>query len=253
MTVNETPVSKFSLPVQICSGVSFSPENKSYISTGTVHYVWVFGVDSSNLDNPTYTYNAPGTQHVSLRAISGAGCSSISKDSIEVLNTNVSTFTANHIGFGRVTFAPTDATGTTYSWNFGDNTLGSGKNPTHQYVGGTYQVSLTVTNASGCSTTSTSTVVINVTGISQANGNVDTIKVFPNPFAIQTNVVYTLNHEAKVAIEVIDILGNRVAYTESTWQQAGENHFVFNGPKPGTYFIKMIIDGTLFVNRVVQQ
>jgi gliding motility-associated-like protein len=49
--------------------------------------------------------------------------------------------------------------GTTYTWNFGDGQTATGPNPSHTYLfGGTYTVTLTVSNAAGCTSTATQTV-----------------------------------------------------------------------------------------------
>jgi probable HAF family extracellular repeat protein len=55
-----------------------------------------------------------------------------------------------------------DGDALTYAWNFGDNSpLGSGANPVHEYgAWGTYTVTLTVTDAAGLSSTSTTTATI---------------------------------------------------------------------------------------------
>jgi gliding motility-associated-like protein len=61
-----------------------------------------------------------------------------------------------------VTFTNTSTgtvAGTTYLWNFGDATTSTLQNPTHTYAaGGTYNVTLTVTNFAGCSSTFNLTV-----------------------------------------------------------------------------------------------
>lgn len=49
--------------------------------------------------------------------------------------------------------------GTTYNWNFGDGTNSTNENPSHTYAfGGTYNVTLTVTNTAGCISTFSQTV-----------------------------------------------------------------------------------------------
>jgi PKD repeat protein len=70
--------------------------------------------------------------------------------------------------------APSGQTLTTYAWNFGDGTSGTGVSPTHSYANvGTYNVSLTVTDTGGQTSLSKTTAQI-----SQA----------PNPLSIKATV-----------------------------------------------------------------
>jgi gliding motility-associated-like protein len=48
---------------------------------------------------------------------------------------------------------------TSWQWNFGDGTTSTEQSPTHIYAPGTYQVTLTVTNAGGCSSTVSNSVI----------------------------------------------------------------------------------------------
>ena len=59
--------------------------------------------------------------------------------------------------------APYGGPGSTYSWNFGNGTTGSGQTPSKATynVPGTYTVSLTVTGGNGCSITTTTEIIIN--------------------------------------------------------------------------------------------
>ncbi len=53
----------------------------------------------------------------------------------------------------------------TYAWNFGDGTLGSGAQPTHAYTAaGTYTVTLTITDVSGAQASGSTTATITVPG-----------------------------------------------------------------------------------------
>jgi gliding motility-associated-like protein len=65
----------------------------------------------------------------------------------------------------------TPASNSTYLWTFGDGNTSSSQSPTHVYtVGGTYNVSLTVTDALGCSRT-TSQIIVFETPATPAPGS----------------------------------------------------------------------------------
>lgn len=68
--------------------------------------------------------------------------------------------------------------GTTYLWNFGDATTSTQANPSHTYAaGGTYNVTLTVTNFAGCSSTfnmSVTALAIPAVSIAGNDGDGDT-------------------------------------------------------------------------------
>ncbi len=70
---------------------------------------------------------------------------------------------SNLLGSTLVNFVNTSTTNsgfiTSYAWNFGDNSTGTGASPSHTYANlGTYGVSLTITTSSGCSNTFWDTV-----------------------------------------------------------------------------------------------
>ena len=263
ITVNPAPVAAFyASGNSVCDGHAVTFYNQSTVaSSDTMRYIWSFGDgDSSTATNPTYAYTKAGVNSVVLKAISASGCSSTATNTVTSLAVNSSAFSVHFGGsFGghaHYGFLAADQTGTTYSWNFGDSTISYGKGGAyHEYVNsGTYKVTLTVTNANGCSSTTTQTVVVDAySGIEQSTTENLHISVFPNPFKTQTNVVYTLKQDASVEIQAFDINGRLIAHVENTMQPAGDHSYIFSGPNPGTYLIKMIIDGRPYVSRVVQQ
>jgi PKD repeat protein len=122
---------------------------------------WTFtgGVPASSTDqNPTVTYNTPGTYAVTLNATNQYGTGTFTKtDYITVLSGKpVADFSASSTDIaagGTVTF--TDAstnTPTSWSWTFAGGTpaSSSAQNPTVTYsTAGTYAVTLTATNSYG--------------------------------------------------------------------------------------------------------
>lgn len=77
------------------------------------------------------------------------------------------TLTANglNVAFDGSGSSDPDGTVSSYAWNFGDGTTGSGGSPTHTYVSsGTYSVQLTVTDNGGATGTKTTSVTVSNPG-----------------------------------------------------------------------------------------
>jgi len=126
-------------------------------STGSVtSWAWTFGDGgSSAAQNPSHTYNNPGTYTVTL-TVTGPGGSDSKIGTIKATTTApVANFTANPTsGPAPLAVQFTDtSTGSinTRSWDFGDGSGGStAQNPSHTYTNpGTYTVTLTVTGPGG--------------------------------------------------------------------------------------------------------
>ncbi len=74
---------------------------------------------------------------------------------------------------------------------------------------------------------------------------------FPNPFNPSTTIIYTLPVDAHVTLEVIDMLGQRVAMLAHGSMEAGYHDAVFNASAnaSGMYFYRLIaagVDGNLY-------
>ena len=131
------------------------------LSTGEItSWSWDFGdAGTSPAQNPSHTYNTPGTYTVSL-TVTGPGGSDteIKTDYITVTPpAPVADFSADPTsGTAPLAVNFTDlSTGsiTNWSWNFGDGGTSTEQNPTHTYnTAGTYTVSLTVTGPGGSDT-----------------------------------------------------------------------------------------------------
>jgi len=150
-------------------------------STGATNYWWDFGDpnnpnDQSTDENPSYTYPTGGEYDVVLVAEPGGLCTDTAFITIflypflvpgMIIDPNCSS----------VPSIFTDASVTDYSyvdswlWDFGDGNTSSDPNTNHLYAdGGTYDVSLTITNEVGCEETLTESVTINPSPIT-AIGN----------------------------------------------------------------------------------
>jgi PKD repeat protein len=131
------------------------------LTSGNVtNWAWVFpgGIPSvSNQQNPTVTWNTPGTRDITLTATGPNGSSSITK-SITIDPAPVANFTFTVNGLV-VTFTNTSQHGTSYEWDFGDGGFSTEENPVHEYpYSDIFTVTLTVTNECG---TAVKTMTVN--------------------------------------------------------------------------------------------
>jgi len=164
----------------------FSNGTKKFISTSTgtnvnTSYNWNFGDNtSSTLKNPTHTYTANGTYTVCLFMFTPPTCSATICKTITVNCVSTSSCNPNFVdsacysnGTKKFTSTSTGTNvNTTYSWNFGDNTTSSLKNPAHTYTAnGTYTVCLFMFTPPTCSASICKTVSINCANVSTCQAN----------------------------------------------------------------------------------
>jgi len=169
ITVLDDPIADFTAaPLSGCArnnNIAFTN-----LSANSNNYIWDFGDGSFSFQsNPVHSYVTPGTYTVKLIARNPYGCNDIkirnayitiypnppadfSVSQQSSCNTNeVFSFTCNTIG----------AIG--WKWAFGDGATSTAQNPTHVYgVQGTFNVSLIVFNANGCSDTLVNPGYINI-------------------------------------------------------------------------------------------
>lgn len=142
---------------------SYMPGNNGIIVT----WAWTFGDGgTSPSKNPIHIYTNPGTYNVGLTVTSDKGCEDAFDDSVRVfISPTPAISLSNGCITDPVTFVntddPTNASGSTFLWSFGDGNTSSAASPTHLYtLPGTYNVTLEVTNQSSCKTSVTTPIVI---------------------------------------------------------------------------------------------
>jgi gliding motility-associated-like protein len=140
-----------------CEDLSVSFTDQSIDAASTVEWDFGDGSPVSNQANPTHVYTNPGCYTVTLtRTVNGCTAFRQSDTCIEVYqlpgvnygNTAPIGCTAPHnVQF----FGGSGNPNVIYAWNFGDGNTSDLQNPNHTYMDyGTYQVSLTVTDENGC-------------------------------------------------------------------------------------------------------
>ena len=143
--------------------------------TGPFNYFWNFddgGANSTSI-NPSHTFSAAGTYQVELTAITSVGCSTTVSQNLVVSAPSsggpTASFTNSTAGgcAAGYNFTNTSTGATSYLWDFGDGSTSNVANPTKGYgATGTYTVTLTASNGSGCQSVTSSSLVVS----SVANG-----------------------------------------------------------------------------------
>lgn len=168
-------------PITVCNTKTVSFQNYGG-STGNNWY-WDFGdptvtTDNSTLNFPTYTYPSPGTYNVTLITGYKTNCADTSIAPVNVVQVKAG-FTHNApkcvnapVAFTQTSTSSSNDVIITSSWDFGDGTTSTLKDPTHAYAtGGTYKVLLTLSTNLGCSDTISKYIKIDPKPIANAGSD----------------------------------------------------------------------------------
>ena len=163
ITVNPIPLPAFVSTSDCAGALTVFTDGSSSTNGPVTNWVWDFGDGSTpdTVQHPAHAFASPGTYWVQLIITDSIGCKDTLLQGATTLASPVSDFTyqsacvSSQISFTDATVA-TGTTITNWEWNFGDGSpLVTGvANPTHGYPGsGSYNVTLVITAASGCTDT----------------------------------------------------------------------------------------------------
>ncbi|MBN8703930.1 MAG: PKD domain-containing protein, partial [Bacteroidetes bacterium] len=159
-----------------CGTASFTDLTITTPASPVTSWTWDFGDGSpyGTTQNPTHFYSPPGNYPVTLSVTAG-GCTFVETKTITVVPYPIANFNAVPACAGSPAVFTDNSTGSTttgWNWRFGDATSSGVKNPLHTYAsGGNYSVSLTVSDANGCTSSITKTISI---GSIAPNGSITT-------------------------------------------------------------------------------
>ena len=128
-------------------------------TAGATSWFWDFGDGStSNLQNPSHTYNSYGSYTVTLTTSSASGCSNTlpKPGFVNIVDPTVTITNVPAYGCAPFVFTPTISANTvdgvaSYQWDFGNGFTFNGLTPPPQtYAAGVYNISLIITSTGGC-------------------------------------------------------------------------------------------------------
>lgn len=158
VTIYPEPAPAFNLPSStICTNDTYLFENTTPGNyDGNISYEWfVNGVSVATTEDLSYEFPTGGAKEIKLVATI-PGCSVESVQNISNVSVGpVAQFTVNDDCVGKALQFNNTSTGdiTSTHWDFGNGFTSNLENPLFQYAApGTYDVTLTLTNSSGCQT-----------------------------------------------------------------------------------------------------
>lgn len=204
--VYASPLASFTAQDTTCLGSPVSFTNTSSGNSGSIaSFSWDFGDGyTSSAPNPQHTYASSGNFTVQLVVTNSNGCQSHSQKTLFINPGPIADFSADTACLGSPTLftdlsQPQGSPLSGWQWVFGDGaTLTGIPNPVHVYANaGQYNATLTITDASGCTGSTTHQVTVNelpsvaFTTISTIHCNNDTV-YFVNQTTGQTSqTIYT--------------------------------------------------------------
>jgi PKD repeat protein len=215
-------------------------------------YTWfpqsVISTNDSILVNPLTTtiYTVSATNQV--------GCVSSASATVVIEQNPVASFSYTNSASNSASFN-TSTIGATYLWSFGDGATSELQNPQHTYAAsGTYNVTLVVTNSSGCSDTIVQSVVVSNVSVEEIFG-IQGIVVYPNPTNGLLKVKFDLEHTA-LKIVVMNLLGD-IIYEKSLLDIGNSNVdqiIDISEFSKGIYVIQVTCDSNQrYTQRVIKQ
>lgn len=180
ITILPTPVPSFTAnPATGCAPQSVSFTNTSPAGS---NFQWDFGDGSTftGQNPPAHLYASNGSFTVTLSMTGSNGCTGTTSLNAVNLTPPVASFTSDVVnGCDPLSVQFTDNSSTSvpitsWLWTFGDGTTFNGQNPpVHTYPVGVYDVSLTITTATGCQGTINMPAYIQVGHIDLVNFTID--------------------------------------------------------------------------------
>lgn len=144
-----------------CGKVSFQDQSTYMPGEDPIAWSWSFG---STQQNPMFVFPAPGSYSVTFTATNANGCQSTVIKNVIAGGAAVPgiSILPNPACVGEpVSFGGSGANIISWLWKFDDGSFNGAQNPSHTYLApGTYNVMLNVTDAEGCQSMATQSLLV---------------------------------------------------------------------------------------------
>lgn len=147
----------------------------------------------------------------------------------------------------------------TYAWDFGDGSpVSTLAYPTHTYAtAGTYAICLTITDATGCTSTSCDSTykviagynsvssalqisVLSPVGVKEITNDLQNARLYPNPVNDKVTIEFTSKTALNATIQICNILGETVSSrTVAVNEGSNKLNVDFSEIQNGTYFVRI--------------
>ncbi len=235
----------------ICNGTSFVLE---VTDEPTSHYVWTYDEGEIDLVVDDFSgqieliFSNEGTFEISVIEFNEILCPGEAISFfVEVTPELEANFTESIVDANLVSFTNSSVGGILYEWDFGDGDFSTTFEPEHTYaVDGMYDVTLTVTDEYGC--TSTYSMTLTIAGVGVDENELSNLRLYPNPFTDAFTIKCDQNMEF---ITVIDATGKLIFQIVDL----NTTSFTLNAENwaPGIYFVTIQDEfGQVSSNRMVR-
>ena len=255
------------------NGCSFTGSSNGTSSS----YFWDFGDGAtSSLQNPYHVFSHNGTYQVCLTVSSttDSTCNNTTCQYISMSGSCDASYYITHADstnlYNYVAYVNYTNGNSTYLWDFGDGTTSTIQYPTHNYAGsGPYKLCLTVTGPNSCTDTYcdslyagrssggiTFTVIVNpntTTGIQENKIKDFSLQNYPNPFSKTTTIAYSIKQNASVELNVMDLVGQKIALIDSGTKTAGSYTSQWNAENivPGIYLLQLKVNNEVSTKKLI--
>ena len=213
VTVLSLPTANFAVPdsTGACLSATLAFQNLSVSSANSYQWSFPGGNPASSIAaEPNVTYTSSGDYTAQLIVANANGQDTLVRSFyVEVIGFANADFDYLPAPGGVVIFTNQSLSGTTYSWDFGDNTPSvAGLSPTHQYTqSGTYVVTLSASNACGVAILQQN-IVVTAGGVGTSSVlHLGRVRLFPNPVGERLTIDCSAANAQPLEIQILDITG----------------------------------------------